>query len=195
VSARLPHSGGIAIKTRLAATITVTLAMVLTTTAGAIAQVDDAPAYFTASVGEPREFLPADMGAPDDDGVIRGRGTLLIEQPIRASDPRVSGLLSISNNVDIHEYGGGVVGVNVNSLRIANSEGAWTGPGTGFFSSGASGDLSVAVAVLRGEGAFEGMSVILNHGTAEDDRGPYEFFQGIIVDGDIAPPPAPPPAE
>jgi hypothetical protein len=182
-------------KSRSLALVSIVVALVVAWAVGVAAQDGREPAYFTATLGVPRDLAPARMSASDAEHVIRGRGTLPAEQPVEATDPRISGFMTIRNNVDVYQYSGGVVGVNVNSVRIDNDDGAWSGSGTGFFASSAEGDPSVAITVLLGEDAYDGMSVVLDNGTTEEDGRFVEHFRGIIVDGPIAPMPEPVPAE
>jgi len=146
-----------------------------------------APAYFTfrlEPVGEAPMSQEAGLAAFPDWEM----------QMVRASDPRASGLMTISVDSNLVEVGEGVVLTKAMSERLTNDDGAWSGTGRFVFLDAEDGPLLAAMDVLTGEGGYEGLTLIM--GQFEDAR--TETYWGVIVPSDQVPPipgPLEPPAE
>ena len=154
-----------------------------------------APAYFTLTRGP----APESIGglAPDDldgDGFPELRGQLEVGIPVEASDPRVSGLWTIRVNADVVGVADGTVDMAVTSHHLQNDEGGWRGTGTAISAYGSEGDPTAGLTVLTGEGAYEGLSLVLSQTYKDGD----ESYWGIILPSAKVPPtpdPIEPPAE
>lgn len=94
------------------------------------------------------------------DGVVRTRGNAWAPVVLTASDPRIQGRVTISYDGD--EYpGAGEDGASLSAgavtWRITTDEGAWQGSYPTF---DVGQQVSVETAVLTGEGAYEGLTII-----------------------------------
>jgi len=154
-----------------------------------------APAYFTLTRGPAPESIgglaPEDL---DGDGYPELRGQLEVGIPVEASDPRVSGRWTIYVNADVVGVADGTVDMSTTSHRLQNDEGGWSGTGTTISAFGGEGDLATGLTVLTGEGAYEGLSLILSQTYKDGD----ESYWGIILPSAKVPPtpdPIEPPAE
>ncbi|MFO7532485.1 MAG: hypothetical protein R6W93_08475 [Candidatus Limnocylindrales bacterium] len=109
---------------------------------------------------------------------------------VEASDPRISGrwrqVMDMRSYVS-REPAGVPATVWTATARLDNEEGAWVGTFTGFLD----GDVGREWNVLRGEGAYEGLTAVFRW-LGEEYR-----QEGIIFPGDLPPLPDPiePPAE
>ena len=173
---------------RVSLTGTVVLAL-LGGLGGAVLSEDDVdpmtPAYFTLTRGPAPESIgglaPEDL---DGDGFPELRGQLEVGIPVEASDPRVSGLWTIRVNADVVGVANGTVDIAVTSHYLQNDEGGWSGAGTTISAFGGEGDLATGLTVLTGEGAYEGLSLILSQTYKDGD----ESYWGIILPSAKVPP-------
>jgi len=144
-----------------------------------------APAYFTYTtepVGE--SYMPEEM-------VVRDHQDM---QMLEATDPRASGLITISVNSNLVEIGGGAVMTAAMSERLTNDGGAWSGTGRFVMASAEDGGLMAAMDVLTGEGSYEGLTLIMGQFAGAAAMTNW----GVIVPSDQMPPmpdPVEPPEE
>ena len=117
------------------------------------------------------------------DDAIEFRGVVDTGTVIESSDPRFSGTFTWSGNRDQYSDPGGFV-LWHGTMRVENDEGAWQEePNTWLLKSGRQLFWPVT-SVLRGEGAYDGWSVVAH--VVEDGQ---FVFDGVIFEGD--PPPDP----
>jgi len=167
----------------------VTLALVVGTAGIAVAQ-DDVDADAEAVSHKAAAFTGADHCC---EWLKRGRevvaeGRLSIEGDIRGgditgmSDPRLNGRLRFVRNEDFHGLQDRVWSV---SARIDNELGSWLGSGHGYRDR----DLMLRQTVLlRGTGAYEGLSALLYIDDIRESGIPYNGivdYYGIVFPGDL----------
>ena len=124
-----------------------------------------------------------DIGQPtytEVDGRVERRGTVWAPTIVTASDPRLEGRITLSNDQDAYPGPDGpesfVLGMG--TMRIETVDGAWQGS-TPYFGVAAD-DRSVgSTVVLVGKGAYEGLYAVL-------DQTDWADIHGVIF-------PAPPP--
>lgn len=140
-----------------------------------------APAQFKVDYdGEPASFLEATFAETEFGESIRGDG--IVDIPLTAGDPRASGLLTEIGNQEI--LGNGVI--TSSRLRIVNDDGAWEGTSMGALrlknkqGQGNPYNRGASVATLAGEGAYEGLTLVLAQTLDE--------WQGYIVPTAVLPP-------
>ena len=109
---------------------------------------------------------------------------------LEASDPRISGRwrqVMDMRRYESREPDGMPVTVWTATARLDNDDGAWVGTFTGFWD----GDVGREWNVLRGEGAYEGLTAVFRWLPEEYEQ------EGVIFPGDLPPLPDPiePPAE
>lgn len=143
-----------------------------------------APAYFSLTRGAASESVDGVVQDTDGDGLPELRGQVEVDVPVEASDARASGLWTFTVNADLVGAGGGVVGVDTRSNRLVNDDGAWTGTGTAISAFGEDGDFVAGLTVLTGEGAYEGLSLIISQ-SFEDG---VESYWGVIFPSSKMPP-------
>lgn len=97
------------------------------------------------------------------------------------SDPRLDGRWTRTNNIDQHAEPS--VWTWQATWRVENDQGAWEGVETPIVF--ADGSRSTTTAVLVGEGAYEGLTAV----TEFDHEGEGWDLRGIVVEGEIPPPP------
>lgn len=122
------------------------------------------------------------------------RGETIVDLTLEAGDPRASGLFTIVQNVEEM----GRTRVITSMGRIVNDAGAWSGSGAGVLRSKKNNapQRVVTMAVLTGEGAYEGLTLVLTD--ALDDARDYNDARGYIIAAEQPPVPelpAEPPAE
>ncbi len=117
------------------------------------------------------------------DDLVEYRGVIETGVVIESSDPRFSGTYTWAANRDQHSDPGGFNLWN-GTMRVENDEGAWQEePNTWYRASGRQRPWPVT-SVLRGEGAYDGWSVVAH--VVEEGQ---TVFDGVIFEGE--PPPAP----
>lgn len=123
-----------------------------------------------------------------DTSVARSRGWAW-QTPATMSDPRLEGTYHFSYDDDQYRTKGvtTVPSVGTGTWRIENEEGAWQGshPSIGF----SDGTYSRATTILRGEGAYEGLTVIWEE--QHDYAACTWAVRGIIIEGDVPTAPEP----
>ncbi len=104
------------------------------------------------------------------------------------NDPRLSGTFTFPLNVDEYPQPASAVRVEIGwgSIRIENENGAWVGSFSSTLDSKASPEKSLVLYELTGEGAYEGLSVMLF------ENGHYTTFPDFPVAGAIFPGDLPP---
>ena len=115
-------------------------------------------AYATGTIGWP----PAEIVEPKVEQVPGGndeRGLMLIDLPVEFSDPRLSGMLTISGNGTTREFEDGRAWIESRTHRIVNDDGAWAG--SGYLVRATSDELGIGIdqesMLLVGEGGYEGL--------------------------------------
>ena len=126
-----------------------------------------------------------------DDGIFGVRGAVY-EHAIEWSDPRLPTLMRVSENVDWHPIreGNGAAITVVSTVRLEGSEGAWTGFEYGLIEELGPDGTVTRLMVLDGEGAYDGLSVVLTRSYEDADYG-KPIFDGYIFDGEMTPMPDP----
>ena len=111
------------------------------------------------------------------------RGFAVIDIPVKAGDSRASGLLTSVQN---EERAGRVVVISAD-VRIVNDAGTWSGPASGVLrlkknppGNGPDINRAMSIATLTGDGAYEGLTLILAQTLDE--------WLGYIVPTDLLPP-------
>ena len=134
-----------------------------------------APAYFAYTT------TPVGEAAMPDESVVRGHQE---QQMVEATDPRASGLITISANSNLVELGDGAIMAAVMSERLTNDGGAWSGSGRFFMANAGDGGVMASMDVLTGEGDYEGLALIMGQSAG---AGPASNW-GVIVPSDQMPP-------
>ena len=117
-------------------------------------------------------------------GVITNRGWLGTYAVVEMSDPRLEGTVSIMWNRD-QILTGEVQNVWVGGLRIENPDGAWQMRPVVNFTLPDGTRTTVWTGIFDGEGDYEGLTAI-----AEVVEGPSRYtLRGIVIDGEVPPPP------
>jgi hypothetical protein len=174
-----------------------TLGLLLGSSAGVVAQ-DEQPdvspvAYSTGIAGDvPETVDPAQRRTAD--GQLQIRGLQLLDIPVTFTDPRLSGLLTISSNGAGRDFADGFARLEPRTYRIDNDEGSWTGSGERI--------LAVTVRaprplinhesmVLFGEGAYDGLVayVFIELANAAPE------LEAVVMQIEMAPLPEPIPAK
>ncbi len=177
--------------------VATTVSLLLGLTAAVVSQ-DEVPevgsvAYSTGIAGEPSEVVdPTQLPAPD--GELQLRGLQLIDIPVRFTDSRLSGLLTISSNGAGRTFADGHARLEPRTYRIDNDDGSWTGSGERI--------LAVSVRaprplinhesmVLLGDGAYDGLVayVFIELANAAPE------LEAVVLDIEMASLPEPVPAE
>ena len=180
---------------RISLMATVTLALLGGLGAVAVAQADeDRQATATRVTGETtakREVFGGTYSGID--GVDRNRDAVY-EDTFEWSDPRLPSVMQITENVDIHYRGDDQdAWAWVGAIRLEDSDGAWTGSEYGM---GEWVDqrlvLQPRMMLLRGEGAYEGLSAMLQRSWETDDPTYPASVEGYIFEGELPPMPEPP---
>lgn len=152
---------------------------------GVAAQDEDAtdpmaPATFKIDyAGPPADELVPTVTETEYGESVTGEG--LIEIPLQAGDPRASGLMTQIGNEEIL----GKAVATAGRMRIVNDDGAWEGDSTGFLrlknkpGDGIPYNRGASIAILAGEDAYEGLTLILAQTLKE--------FQGYIIPTDLLP--------
>jgi len=147
--------------------------------------------YATGTAGEPAEYVtPTEERSLD--GIKQMRSLGIIDIPLELSDPRLSGLLTISANGAAQDFYDGFAALEPRTYRIVNDDGAWAGSGNHVEAVRRSEGVPVIdqdSLVLAGEGAYEGL---LAHVFLEGTRGEV---QAVIITAEMPPAPDPVPTE
>jgi hypothetical protein len=146
-------------------------------------------AYATGTAGDPQAVVEPTQQRTSD-GQIQIRGLQLDDIPVQFSDPRLSGLLTISSNGAGRDFADGHARLEPRSYRIATDGGAWSGSGERILV------LSVQrprplinheSMVLLGEGRYEGLVAYVFIELANEEP----ELEAVILDIEMAPLPDP----
>ena len=146
-------------------------------------------AYATGTAGDPQAVVEPTLRQTSD-GQLQIRGLRLDDIPVRFTDPRLSGLLTISSNGAGRDYADGHARLEPRTYRIDNDGGAWTGSGERILA------LSVArprplinheSMVLFGEGGYDGLVAYVFIELANE----APELEAVILDVEMAPLPDP----
>jgi hypothetical protein len=112
------------------------------------------------------------------------------------SDPRLNGTLTLVANRDFHGLQGRIASL---SLRIDNDLGSWLGSGHGWDGSIDSTPAEYGHALLRGTGAYEGLTALMYTTLDQDGAlGPrdsrFQRYTGMVFPGGVPETPAMPEA-
>ncbi len=139
----------------------VALGLMIGLSVSAMAQDEElaAPAaYATGAIGWP----PAELIRPEVQEVPGGTdelGLQLIDLPVDFSDPRLSGVLTISGNGTTRDLADGRAWIESRTHRIVNEDGAWAG--SGYLVRATSDELGLGVdqqsMLLVGKGGYDGL--------------------------------------
>lgn len=109
-----------------------------------------------------------------------------------ATDPRADGMLTMElEELTIHGGTPDFVALEALAFRIQNDGGTWSGSGLATFGNERVWGPTVSTATLVGDGAYEGLTMLLYPGVEELD--PYRGL--IIPTADLPEPPALAPAD
>ncbi len=155
---------------------------------GVAAQSEDAdpmaPAVVTGSIDGRRDLSGSVTTDPGTGATITE--SVGFRQTWEASDPRLSGSVIYTGNW--HSYGDGDLQVEASSVVLDNAEGRWIGTGTAMVAGG----LAMDTMILRGEGAYEGLTAYVVQDWAQ---GPVAAFTAAIFPGEMPVSPDPRAAE
>ena len=154
---------------------------------------DDGSVSVTHVTGQQTDAREVGFGGyAEVGGVTQGRD-LVYEDTLEWSDPRLPSAMWITENLDMHDLGDGrEAWFWVGSIRLEDEQGAWAGEeyGMGEFT----GDrpiLQPRIMMLRGEGAYEGLTAVLQRRWDPEDVTYHAAVDGYIFEGDLPPMPAP----
>lgn len=127
-----------------------------------------------------------------DAAVRRERNGVCSPMTWRASDPRLSGTVTLVESHDVYQLGDGVVSVGVVAEFLSNDEGGWACSDSGNLYEG-DGDAGTYVgtptSTCIGRDGYEGLSAILVFDIVD------LAFEGLIFPGDVPPVPEQPTTE
>ena len=161
---------------------------------------ENAPATVTHVTGEAFSDRTVNQGAyAEVDGGEQMRGNVF-EHDIDWSDPRLPSLMRLRENVNVYSIDDDHAAWSwVGSVRLEGDEGAWTGTEYGLGEESAEGPLTLQprMMLLSGEGAYEGLSAMLQRQHEVITTASRPVFEGYIFAGELPPMPEPlePPAE
>lgn len=178
---------------RSALTGTVTLAL-LGLGGAAVAQDDQDPpitaTYVSGKQTGRQEVSPGTWS--EVPGIDRLHGAVY-EDEIEWNDPRLSSVVHITENLDIHyREDDGDAWAWVGSIRLEDEQGAWTG--TEYGMGEWPGDdliLQPRMMLLEGDGAYEGLTAMLQRRWEVGDPNHYATVKGYIFEGGLPPMPQP----
>ena len=130
------------------------------------------------------------------DGVDQNREAVF-EDTFDWSDPRLPSVMQLTENLDIHYRGDDQnAWAWVGSIRLEDADGAWTGREYGMGEWIGDGlVLRPRMMPLSGEGAYEGLSAMLQRRWETDDPTYTASVDGYIFEGELPPMPDAPPTE
>jgi len=178
---------------RLALAGTVTLALLGLGGATVAQDEEDAPVTVTQVTGEAFSDRTMNQGAwTDVDGGGQQRGAVF-EHDIEWSDPRLPSLMRLHENLNIHWVGDeDAAWTLVGNVRLEGEEGAWTGAEYGLGEDSPTGaTLQPRMMLLTGEGAYEGLSAVLQRQHEVITTASRPVFEGYIFEGELPPMPEP----
>lgn len=145
-------------------TLIAVLTASLTLTSAAVVAQEPEPeesrvAYAVGIAGNPPETIgPTELDTPD--GELQFRGLQLIDIPVRFSDPRLSGRLTISSNGAGESFVDGFARIEPRTYRIENDGGSWSGAGERILAVSAAQPrplINHESMVLFGDGDYDGL--------------------------------------
>jgi hypothetical protein len=182
---------------RLSLLATVTVSLLGGPSIVVLAQ-DDEDQVITATyvTGETIDKLEVSPGVYSESNGVEQLRDSTYEDTFEWSDPRLPSVMQISENLDIRYREDGDAWAWVGNIRLEDEDGAWAGPeyGMGEWS----GDrllLHPRMMLLTGEGAYEGLTAMLQRRWETDDPGYPASVEGYIFVGDLPPMPDEPSAE
>ena len=117
----------------------------------------------------------------------------VFEHDVEWSDPRLPSLMRINENLNIYypaEDGGAWSWVG--SIRLEGDQGAWTGMEYGLGTDSNEGIVvQPRMMLLTGEGAYEGLSAMIQHQYEVVTTASRPVFEGYILEGELPPMPDP----
>ena len=117
----------------------------------------------------------------------------VFEHDIEWSDPRLPSLMRLRENVNTHFIGDDrVAWFWVGAVRLEGDHGAWTGAEYGLGEESRVGfTLQPRMMLLSGEGAYEGLSAMLQRQHEVITSASRPVFEGYIFEGELPPMPEP----
>jgi hypothetical protein len=146
-------------------------------------------AYAIGSAGDPQAVVEPTQQRTSD-GQLQLRGLRLDDIPVRFTDSRLSGLLTISSNGAGRDFAGGHARLEPRTYRIDNDGGAWTGNGERVLALSVSQPrplINHESMVLYGGGGYEGLVAYVFIELANDEP----ELEAVILDVEMAPLPDP----
>jgi len=146
-------------------------------------------AYATGTAGDPQAVVEPTLRRTSD-GQLQIRGLRLDDIPVRFTDSRLSGLLTISSNGAGRDFEDGHARLEPRTYRIDNDGGAWTGSGERILASSADQPrplINHESMVLFGEGGYEGLVAYVFIELADEEP----ELEAVILDVEMAPSPDP----
>ena len=156
-------------------------------------------AYFTFATELSEAFAEGQVTAIDST-TTEIRGSTWVDQPVEATDPRASGLLTYVDNADTFRSGDSGAMTVTSNVRLVNDGGTWSGTGMSMvaftieMALSDEGPRSTGLIVLTGEGGYQGLTLIMSTPDDLDNEANW----GVIIPTDGMPPmpdPMEPPAE
>jgi len=158
----------------------------------AVGQADgDRPVTATFVTGRQTDAREVHGGGYAQVGGVDQNRAAVYEDTLEWSDPRLPSSMWISENLDMHYLGDGYEAwVWAGSIRLEDEQGAWTGQenGMGEFMDDSL-VLRPRVMMLRGEGAYEGLTAVLQRSWDPDDPTYHATVEGYIFETESPPMP------
>jgi hypothetical protein len=179
---------------RAALAATVSLALLGGLGSSVLAQAEeDAGPTVTQVTGEAVDARTVSQGAWSEvDGGGQDRGAVY-EHDIEWSDPRLPSLMRLHENTNVYWLGDeGATFAWLSNVRLEDESGAWTGVEYGMGDESLAGmTLQPRMMLLTGEGAYEGLSAMLQRQHEVVTMGSSPVFEGYIFEGELPPMPEP----
>jgi hypothetical protein len=162
---------------RLSLAGTLTLALLGGMGGAVMAQMDAEPeaVYFTAS-GPYTDYA---LGATSAGNSLYSSRDGFYAFDVEATDPRVSGALTVFYNADVDTDTGH--GIQWGTLRIENDGGTWEGPFTGMEYEPPEGDFVAGSSMMVGDGDYAGYTLYLQGDMTQ--FGPAHDLHGVVFKG------------
>jgi hypothetical protein len=146
-------------------------------------------AYATGTAGDPQAVVEPTLRRTSD-GQFQIRDLRLDDIPVRFTDSRLSGMLTISSNGAGRDFVDGHARLEPRTYRIDNDGGAWTGSGERILALSAHQPrplINHESMILLGEGEYQGLSAYVFIELA----GERPELEAVILDVEMAPSPDP----
>jgi len=163
------------------------------------AQGDDEALTVTHVTGKQSSMSMTSEPQEWEDGDVLYRRGLGTERTVEWSDPRLPSRLLADTNENWHVSGDGAAGGGTSAVRLVGEEGDWAGTGYGLIDT-LDPESSVGLFVLAGEGAYEGLWVMLVRSLVVDadgnlvidaDNQVTSVYEGYIYESELPPMPDP----